>query len=143
MQPLIKSLLIIVGPLIAFVVFSATTAAKDKTALQQDRNLTMKIIARSMNQIKKASDLADMKIPATAIVSATDKLFNMWPEGSGGENTRAKNEIWSNMADFKAKLMDMKDAADKLSSVVKGIDKAPVKSRFIAVGRTCGGCHKI
>ena len=93
MQPLIKSLLFILGPLIVFVVFSATTAAQDKTVLQQDRNLTMKILARSMNQIKKTTDLADIKKSATAIVSATDKLFNMWPEGSGGGKTRAKNEI--------------------------------------------------
>ena len=143
MRQVMKSLLLFVGPMIVFVGFSATTTAQDKTVLQQDRNLTMKIIARSMNQIKNATDLADMEIPATAIVSATNKLFNMWPKGSGAGKTRARNEIWSNMADFKAKLTEMKDAADKLSSVVKGTDMTVVKSRFIAVGRTCGACHKI
>jgi len=135
--------MLILVPMIVFIGLCATTAAQEKSALQQDRNLKMKILARSMNQIKNATGLTDMQAPATAIVSATKNLFNLWPEGSGGENTRAKNEIWSNMADFKAKLTDMKDAADKLSLVVNGTDETMVKSRFFAVGRTCSACHKI
>lgn len=143
MLPLIKSFLLVVGPMIVLVGFSATTAAQDKTVLQQERNLTMKILARSMNQIKNATDFADKENPVTAIVLATNKLFNMWPKGSGGGKTRAKNEIWSNMADFKNKLTDMGDAADRLLTVVKQTDATKFKTRFIAVGRTCGACHKI
>ena len=80
MQPLIKSLLFILGPLIVFVVFSATTAAQDKTVLQQDRNLTMKILARSMNQIKKTTDLADIKKSRNN--SKVKKMLNELTDGA-------------------------------------------------------------
>ena len=96
-----------------------------------------------MGQLKNASDIADMKIPAIAITSATNKLFNMWPEGSGGGNTRAKTQIWSDKTDFKTKLMDLKKAAEKLVSSADGTDLGLAKSAFIGVGRTCGTCHKL
>ena len=143
MRLFINSLLFIVGPMFVIIGLSAPIAAQEKTPLQQDRNLTMKVLARSMNQLKNTDNLAVMEDPATAIVSATNKLSNMWPEGSGGEKTRAKDEIWSNISDFNTKLTDMKDAADKLLIAVKGTDKTLVKSRFFSVGRTCSGCHKI
>ena len=143
MRFFIKSLLSLVGPMFVIIGLSAPTAAQDKTALQQDRNLTMKVLARSMSQLKKANNVADMEGPASAILSATKQLFNMWPEGSGGAKTRAKNEIWSNISDFNAKLTDMKKAANNLLLAVKGTDRTIVQSRFISVGKTCGGCHKI
>ena len=141
---LIKNFLrFLVGPMVIIVGLALNSYSQDKTALQQERTATMKILARSMGQLKNASDTADMKIPAIAIASATNKLFNMWPEGSGGGNTRAKAQIWSDKTDFEAKLMDLKNAADELLSSVDGTDLAVAKSAFIGVGRTCGTCHKI
>ena len=76
---IVKFLRILVGPMIIVIGLALNSYAQDKTALQQERTATMKILARSMGQLKNASDTADMKIPAIAIASATDKLFNMWP----------------------------------------------------------------
>ena len=141
---LIKNFLrFLVGPMVIIVGLALNSYSQDKTALQQERTATMKILGRSMGQLKNASDTADMKIPAIAIASATNKLFNMWPEGSGGGKTRAKAQIWSDKTDFKAKLMDLKKAAVELVSSVDGTDLAFAKSAFISVGRTCGTCHKI
>ena len=140
---IIKFLRFLVGPMIIIIGLALNSYAQDKTALQQKRTATMKILARSMGQLKNASDIADMKIPAIAIASATNKLFNMWPGGSGGGSTRAKAEIWSDKTDFKAKLMDLKKATDMLVSSVDGTDLALAKSAFIGVGRTCGTCHKL
>ena len=122
---------------------SLTSYAQEKSMLQQDRNATMKILARSMGQLKNASNVTDMKSPADTIVSATKKLFDLWPKGSGGGLTRAKDEIWLNMSDFGSKLNDMKKAADKLVSTLDGTNIGAAKSAFISVGRTCGACHKI
>ena len=143
MRLFINSLLFIVGPMFVIIGLSAPTAAQEKTPLQQDRNLTMKVLARSMNQLKNTDNLAVMEDPATAIVSATNKLSNMWPEGSGGSSTRAKSEIWDKMADFKAKMMNMQNAADKLVSATGVADLGVAKSAFSGVGRTCGACHKL
>jgi len=111
---IINFLRFLVGPMIIIIGLALNSYAQDKTALQQKRTATMKILARSMGQLKNASDITDMKIPAIAIASATNKLFNMWPGGSGGGSTRAKAEIWSDKTDFKAKLMDLKKATDSL-----------------------------
>ena len=143
MQLIIKFVRFLVGPMIIIIGLALNTYAQDKTALQQERTATMKILGRSMGQLKNASDTAHMKIPAIAIASATNKLFNMWPDGSGGGNTRAKAQIWSDKTDFKAKLLDLKKAAGELVSSVDGTDLALAKSAFIGVGRTCGTCHKI
>ena len=141
---LIKNFLrFLVGPMVIFVGLALNSYAQDKTALQQERTATMKILGRSMGQLKNASNIADMKIPAIAIASATNKLFNMWPGGSGGGSTRAKAEIWSDKTDFETKLMDLKKANEKLVSSVDGTDLAVAKSAFIGVGRTCSTCHKL
>ena len=143
MQLTLKFFYFLVAPMIIIIGLALHSHAQDKTALQQERTATMKILARSMGQLKNASDTADMKIPAIAIASATNKLFDMWPEGSGGGKTRAKAQIWSDKTDFRAKLMDLKKAAEELVSSVDGTDLALAKSAFISVGRTCGTCHKI
>ena len=143
MQLTLKFFYFLVAPMIIIIGLALHSHAQDKTALQQERTATMKILARSMGQLKNASDTADMKIPAIAIASATNKLFNMWPDGSGGGNTRAKAQIWSDKTDFKAKFMDLKKAAEKLVSSADGTDLGVAKSAFIGVGRTCGSCHKI
>lgn len=143
MQQTTKSFCFLLGSIIIAMGFSLTCHAEGLTILQKDRNATMKILARSMGQLKNASDVADMKGPAIAILTATKKLFNMWPEGSGGGLTRAKEEIWSNMLDFRGKLTDLKNAADKLISTADVTDIGTAKSAFIGVGRTCGACHKI
>ena len=143
MQLTLKFFCFLVAPMIIIIGLALHSHAQDKTALQQERTATMKILARSMGQLKNASDTADMKIPAIAIASATNKLFNMWPGGSGGGSTRAKAEIWSDKTDFETKLMDLKKANEKLVSSVDGTDLAVAKSAFIGVGRTCGTCHKL
>ena len=140
---IIKLLRFLVGSMTITIGLALNSYAQDKTALQQDRTANMKILARSMGQLKNASAIADMKMPANAIASATNKLFNMWPAGSGGGSTRAKAEIWSDKSDFKFKLMDLKKATDKLVSSAGGTDLALAKSAFIGVGRTCGTCHKL
>jgi len=143
MQLTLKFFRYLVAPMIIIIGLTLNSYAQDKTDLQQERTATMKILARSMGQLKNASGIADMKIPAIAIASATNKLFNMWPEGSGGGNTRAKAQIWSDKTDFKAKLVDLKKAGDELVSSVDGTDLAAAKSAFIGVGKTCGTCHKL
>jgi len=122
---------------------SQQALAQEKTALQKDRNAQMKVLGRSMGQLKNASDTAAMRAPAQAVLDATKKLGEMWPAGSGGPATRAKAEIWSNMGDFKAKLNAMQGAAEALIKAAAGSDLGAAKGAFGGVGRTCGGCHKV
>ena len=122
---------------------SLPAIAQVKTALQKDRTAKMKILGRSMHQLNKASNIASMKAPAAAISTTTKMLINIWPKGSGGSATRAKPTIWSEMGDFKAKLLDMKIAADKLVLITDQNNFDEAKTAFYSVGKTCKECHKV
>lgn len=143
MKFVFKSICIYLVPVVVVMSLSLPTAAQEKTALQKERTAKMKILARSMLQLKNSPNVTSMKAPATAIAVTSRKLANMWPEGSGGSSTRAKSEIWDKMADFKAKMMNMQNAADKLVSATGVADLGVAKSAFSGVGRTCGACHKL
>ena len=88
------------APMVVAMSLSLPTVAQEKTALQKERTAKMKILARSMFQLKNALNAASMKAPATAIAATSRKLANMWPEGSGGSSTRAKSEIWNGFERF-------------------------------------------
>jgi cytochrome c556 len=61
--------------------------------------------------------------------------------GSDKGTTRAKPEIWSNMADFESKLMDLQEAAATLQEVAAGGDAKAIAMQTGAVGKTCKACH--
>jgi cytochrome c556 len=56
-------------------------------------------------------------------------------------NSAAKAEIWSNKADFDAKLAGFQTAAANLAAVIDSGDKARITAAAQAVGATCGTCH--
>lgn len=54
--------------------------------------------------------------------------------------TRAREGIWTNMADFKQKAMDLQTAAQNLeAAAANGPDATKQAAR--AVGKACSGCH--
>ena len=61
--------------------------------------------------------------------------------GSEQGTTRAKPEIWSNMADFQSKLEDFRSAAAKLAEISAQGDSVVSREQFIATGGTCKACH--
>lgn len=61
--------------------------------------------------------------------------------GSEEGTTRAKPEIWSNMADFQSKLNDFRAAAAKLADVAAQGDAGASREQFVATGGTCKACH--
>ena len=61
--------------------------------------------------------------------------------GSDKGDTRAKPEIWSDAAKFKAAGEKMEQEMSKLSQAAKGGDLNAVKAQFGEVGKACKGCH--
>jgi cytochrome c556 len=55
--------------------------------------------------------------------------------------TKAREGIWTNAADFKAKNDDLLKAAAALSAAAKGGDKKAVMQAAAQVGKACGACH--
>jgi cytochrome c556 len=62
-------------------------------------------------------------------------------EGTGGGETRAKPEIWTNRADFDAKMDKMVSEAGKLPQAARSGDAAVLKKAVHDADAACGACH--
>jgi cytochrome c556 len=60
---------------------------------------------------------------------------------AAGAKTKARDGIWTNSADFKAKNDDLIKAIANLSAVAKSGDEKAFKPAAAAVGKACGACH--
>ena len=67
---------------------------------------------------------------------------DIFPAGSGGDNTRAMDEIWENEEDFKAVVTAFQNASSELLESVYTGDLNAIQDAIGSVGRTCGGCHR-
>ncbi len=61
--------------------------------------------------------------------------------GTDKGETRAKPEIWSDPAKFKAALERFQTEAAKMNEVAKGGNFDAIKVQFGALGKSCGNCH--
>lgn len=74
-----------------------------------------------------------------AMLSTVPKGF--FGEGTGGEPTRAKPEIWTNRTDFDSRMDKMVNEAAKLPAVARSGDAAALKQAVHDVDTACGACH--
>lgn len=63
------------------------------------------------------------------------------PGTDTGAPTRAKPEIWTKSADFKAKMDKMVEETGKLAAVSKTGSFDDIKKQFGATGASCKACH--
>ncbi len=61
--------------------------------------------------------------------------------GSDKGDTRAKPEIWTDAAKYKASADKMMQEMDKLSVAAKSGDLNAIKAQFGETAKTCKGCH--
>ena len=89
-------------------------------------------------QVPHKQDIA-MHVEGLAGVAAmTPHLF---PAGSDQGKTKAKSAIWSNAAEFDAKVKDFQTATAALQAAAKGSDPAALGAAVGGVGKSCKGCH--
>lgn len=86
---------------------------------------------------------ADAVAPANAIAAQAAKQVSHFPVGSDKGNTKAKPEIWANMADFTTKMKTLEDAAKAIAMAGGAGNLDAVKAGFSALGGACGACHKV
>lgn len=55
--------------------------------------------------------------------------------------TKARDAIWTNMADFKQKAQDLETAAQNLQQAAMGGEKGATLRAAGMVGKACGSCH--
>ncbi len=67
---------------------------------------------------------------------------DIFPAGSGGDNTRARDEIWEDEEDFKTAVTAFQNASSELLESVYTGDLNAIQDAIGSIGRTCGGCHR-
>jgi cytochrome c556 len=95
--------------------------------------------AKAIGGALKASKPADMVEPANGIASVMDKFITLFPEGSSGQGSRAKPNVWSDKKKFDELAMQLKTEATALAAAAKS--GGDVKTAASAVFKTCKGCH--
>jgi cytochrome c556 len=83
----------------------------------------------------------DLLAHAQALAASGDMMTRLFPPGSGTGRTRARPEIWTNAADFKAKLDEYRAASRALASAAQGSDTAAIGAAMARTGRSCKACH--
>jgi len=67
--------------------------------------------------------------------------WDRFAPGTDQGNTKAKPEVWTNQADFKAKADKMQEEVAKLAQVAKTGDFDALKAQVGATGKSCKACH--
>lgn len=131
-----------VGPAALADSVSATAASNVKyrhAVMHALSNHMSSIAAIAKGDVGHAGHMAGHAAAIAALASMTGDVF---PEGSGGDATRAKDEIWRDAAGFEAAVEAFRAAAAKLLDAAEAGDAGAVGAALGGVGRTCGGCHR-
>jgi len=95
-----------------------------------------------MAQGKIPFDAKEFDLRASRVAGLTPMLAESYsPESQGVAGTKAKPELWSNRADFDAKMKDLVDRSATLARVAQGGDEARTKAAFLDTAGTCKACH--
>lgn len=84
---------------------------------------------------------SDLPGHAAALDALITSLGNAFPEGSGGEGSRARPEVWSNDAGFAEQLQIFSTAASGFLASVQSGDSDAMAEAFSELRQTCRGCH--
>jgi cytochrome c556 len=112
------------------------------------RSDLMEVVAWKVGQLR---GMAQGEIPVdegqfAKHASDVAVLAGMIPEGfipnSAVEGSAALPEVWTNMADFRQKAMDLHNAAQSLADAASQNGFEAAKGLVQAVGQSCGGCHR-
>ncbi|GLQ07068.1 c-type cytochrome [Sneathiella chinensis] len=138
------------GAVVLFGANMAVTQAQDmSTGIPEadHRIKQMKTLGMNMKAIAgvakgEAEYSPELNANAEGIRAVAMEMDTLFPEGSGGEKTRSKPEIWQNTAEFSKAIKDFQTEADKLVAAVATGDRGQIGAALGATGKTCGGCHK-
>jgi cytochrome c556 len=133
-----------VASLVVALSVGGATAAVIAADAFHDRHMAMEAVGDAMKPLgaiaKKQApfDAAVVKASATTIADNLKKAQALFPSGSGGGESRAKPEVWTDAAGFEKGMKDAHAAAVALQSVS---DEAAFGPALGALGSTCKSCH--
>jgi len=135
-KPAVASLVagLVLGTSLAVV---AADAYQDRHMLMEGINDAMKPLA-TIAKKQAPFDAEVVTASATTIAENLKKAQGLFPAGSGGGESRAKPEIWTDAAGFEKGMNDAHAAAVALQSVK---DEAAFLPALRTLGASCKNCH--
>jgi cytochrome c556 len=114
-------------------------------SISNERINLFRAMSKNMKVISQADNVKMALSAAKTLNKIANKLSdsNFWPVNSGGGDTRARNEIWDNLADFNKKFETLKEATRNLVKIASLGDLKNTQNSFRKIGRTCGSCHRV
>jgi cytochrome c556 len=133
-----------VGSLVVAVAVAGAAVAVVTADAFQDRHMAMEAVGDAMKPLgamaKKATpfDAATVSKNAASILEHLKEAQGLFPAGSGGGESRAKPEVWTDAAGFENTMKDALAAAAALREVK---DEAAFGPALGALGSSCKACH--
>jgi cytochrome c556 len=102
----------------------------------------------SMSRIVLESNRSDASRDALlahvkAVEELASELPNLFPQGSTAPSSRAKLEVWSESASFKAAAATFRVKVEKFAEVARSGDSERMKAAYkeLDFGQACNDCH--
>jgi len=96
----------------------------------------------AMAQGKIPYDAKEFEMRAQRVAALTPMLSESYsPESQSVADSKAKPELWSNRADFDAKMKTLVENSATLATVSRGGDLAKSKAAFLDTANACKSCH--
>ena len=135
---------------LAAATLADAAAAPSATAVIAAREAGFKKMGKAMKalseQLKSGAPSQKIMQDAALVIAVTaPKQGKLFPAGSGpapGVKTEALPAIWTNRAEFDAKMAALVTESGKLVAATKTGNAAAIGAQFKATGATCGACHK-
>jgi cytochrome c556 len=132
------AVIVAAGPLLA----TPADSARSRIAGLRELGAAFKNVNDSLRG--PAPQMMIVQISARQIVAAARDQYGWFPAGSGVESsakTKAKAEIWSQPARFRAAQDAFATQVAAFDRVVKAGNPAAIRSATRSLGATCKGCH--
>ena len=129
-------------------VASGVATPADHKAVMKARHDHYEEMGRAMkgigDQLKAGSpDMVVIQRHADTVAGYGPQILGWFPEGSGPEagRTRAKAEIWSDAATFRAATERFQQASTGFQQAARAGDAAAVRAALPALKQSCSNCH--
>jgi cytochrome c556 len=131
------------------LVLAGAAVAEDAAAFEKARVGHFKDIGRAAHSLqleiaKPSPDAAAIGDASRKIEGLAGEIPSWFPAGSGpgaGVSTRARAEIWTDAAGFRAKAAALAVSAQALQTAAAANDQIGLKSSFANLAQACEGCH--
>ncbi len=132
---------------LALVSPTSATAQDDASPIVEYRQSVMQGLAAHQCAVTQIVDdevgyRSHILAHATALQRLAVMATDIFPEGSGGDDSRAKDEIWQDADEFREVLKGLQDAASGLLDAVYAGDIGAVEEAVTAVDGSCRNCHR-